>query len=199
MIRAAAVLLALLCAAPAQAAERFGDFVVFESDRYAIALDGSIDETTVADFKRAMAERPSAQVVLLQSLGGEVGAALALAEEIGKRGLSTAIPRDLACYSACAYVFFAGRDHVVEGRLGVHQISAPGEGALGGAVAFYNRVKGELERIGVPAGVIRAMLKTRPDDIHVFSRAEIAAMAINRSSGEDSLAAKYAAANGPET
>lgn len=187
----------LLAAASAEAAQRIGDFVVFDQSDV-IALDGAIGRDTLRDFKRAVAERPWARVVLLDSPGGRVDEALTLAQEIEKRGMSTAIPRGMGCYSACAYVFFAGRDHVVGGRLGVHQISASGEGDLAGTVAYFTKVHAEMKRLEVPDGVIKAMLKTPPNDVYVFSDAEIAAMSINRSSGDDSLATKYATSR-PET
>jgi hypothetical protein len=196
IILAAAV--SLLAAGDAQAAQRIGDFVVYPDTREVIALDAAIGRDTVRDFRRAVAERPSAKVVLLHSPGGRVEVALELADEIEKRGMSTAIPRGMGCYSACAYVFFAGRDHVVGGRLGVHQISAGGEGDLAGTIAYFSTVHEAMKRLDVPDGVIKAMLKTPPNDVYVFSDAEIAAMSINRSAGEDSLAAKYAA-NRPKT
>lgn len=181
-----------LAAGSAHAASRVGGFVLIPGTQEAIALDGAIGPDTVRDFKRAVAERPSAKVLLLDSPGGRVEMALELAQEIERRGMSTAIPRGMGCYSACAYVFFAGRDHVVEGRLGVHQISADGKCDLAGTVAYFGSVHAEMKRLDVPDGVIRAMLKTPPSDIYVFSKTEIAEMSINRASGEDSLALKYA-------
>lgn len=182
----------VLAAGSTNAAQRVGDFVLIPNVQDVIALDGAIGIDTVRDFKRAVAERPSARVVLLDSPGGRVEMALELAQEIEKRGMSTAVPHGMGCYSACAYVFFAGREHVVEGRLGVHQISADGKGDLAGTVAYFGTVHAELKRLDVPDGVIKAMLKTPPSDIYVFSDAEIAEMKINRASGTDSLALKYA-------
>jgi hypothetical protein len=197
LIAAAAVV--IMSAGSAQAApQRFGGFVVYPDVRDVIALDSEINGNTIHDFKRAMAERPLARVVLLQSRGGRVDQALELAREIEKRGLSTAVPRGAGCYSACAYVFFAGRERVVEGRLGVHQISGQGTNQLDGTIRFFSEVRQDLMRFEVPEEVIKAMLKTRPEDIYVFTKEEIAEMAINRAAGPDSLAAKYAASR-PQT
>jgi hypothetical protein len=190
---------AALLAGPAAAAQRFGDFVVYPDTQDVITLDAAIGRDTIRDFKRAVAERPWARVVLLDSPGGRVDQALELANEIEQRGMSTAIPRGMGCYSACAYVFFAGREHVVEGRLGVHQISAAGEGDLAGTVAYFGTVHDTLKRLEVPDGVIKAMLKTPPTDVYVFTDAEIDAMSINRSTSADSLALKYATTRPPKT
>lgn len=196
--RLAVAALAALLASSASAAQRIGDFVVFPDTDEVIALDAAIGRDTVRDFKRAVAERPRARVVLLDSPGGRIEEALELAGEIEQRGMSTAVPRGMGCYSACAYVFFAGREHVVEGRLGVHQISAGGEGDLAGTVAYFSTVHDALKRLDVPDGVIKAMLRTPPSDVYVFSDAEIAEMSINRA-GDDSLALKYATAQPPKT
>lgn len=187
-----AAMLAALLTTPADAAQRFGGFVVYETAKDVIALDATIGPGTLGDFKRALAERPRARVVLLDSRGGQVEQALELAREIEQRGLSTVVPRGAGCYSACAYVFFAGRERVVGGRLGVHQISGPDLNQLGGTIAFFSHVKGELDRFEVPEGVIKRMLGTRAEHIYVFSDSEIEAMAVNRTAGPDSAAARFA-------
>ena len=175
------------------AAERIGDFVVYEGAEDVIVLDAEIDSGTIGDFRRALAARPNAKIVVLQSDGGYVEDALQLASQISARGMSTAIPRGFGCYSACAYVFFAGREHVVRGELGVHHVTAGLYNNASAADTYFKGVEQRLKRYRIPAGVIKAMVSTPPNDLHVFTQAEIKALSINRVSGKGSLAAQYAA------
>lgn len=175
---AAAALLAALATGSACANDRIGDFVVYSTASDIIALDGEIDAGTIRDFHRALKARPNTRVILLESPGGYVDEALRLAAEIRRRGLSTAIPRDFGCYSACSYLFFAGKEHVVRGELGVHQVAE--EGGKPGAVIYDGDVRQALRRYGAPASVIKAMAATPSSDMYVFSAKEISAYSLNR-------------------
>ena len=187
---ALAALVVALCQIPAQAAQRFGSFVVFDAPEY-ILLDGEIDGGSAADFRRALAARPNAKVVALRSDGGYVDEALKLASTIRSKGLSTAIPGNFHCYSACAYLFFAGKEHIVTGKLGVHRVGEADGSPSAGADAYYQTVKTDIQRF-VPKNVMRFLESTPSTAMHVFSRKEIGALAINRGSSK-SLAGKFAA------
>lgn len=189
VLLAAVVAASLASATIARAEERVGDFVVYQQSSDVIALDGQIGDATMGDFQLALAERPHAKVLLLNSGGGDVDDALRLAAAVRQRGMSTAIPRSFGCYSACSYLFFAGREHVARGELGVHQVRGAGPSA---APAYDGDVRQALKRYGASDGVIAAMVSTPADSLHVFSADEIAALAINRSAGSKSLAAAYA-------
>ncbi len=178
----------------AQSAEQIGAFTISDSMPEVIVLSGEFDSRTPGDFRRALAAQPKAKVLVLGSPGGIVSSALKVSSLVQSRGMSTAIPNGFGCYSACVYVFFAGREHVVRGKLGVHRMSA-GSGSANdasGAATYFSQVRGELARYDIPDGVIERMLETPPDSRHVFSKKEIAALSINRG-GPKSLAAKYAA------
>jgi len=174
----AAIALAAFPISVANATERIGDFIVYSQASDIIALDGEIDGGTINDFHRALAARPNTRVVLLESPGGYVDEALRLAAEIRQLGLNTAIPRAFGCYSACSYLFFAGKEHVVRGELGVHRVSE--EGARAGAAVYDGDVRQALRRYGAPASVISAMHATTASDMHVFSTQEISAFSLNR-------------------
>ena len=91
--------------------------------------------------------------------GGLVHIGLVVAEEIYERGLNTYIPKDSYCASACSFVFFAGRQRLAVGRLGVHQISAPeltGEQAQFGV----SDIVATLPKYGVSADVLGIMFST---------------------------------------
>jgi hypothetical protein len=188
-----AAAVAILSVGQASAVEQIGPFAFAKNNPKAILLVGDIDSRTPDHFRKALARQPQAQVLVLASNGGLVSAAIKLANMVKSRGMSTAVPARWGCYSACVYVFFAGKDHIAKGKLGVHRMATKGGGADGAMVAssYYNAVKGDLARFGIPKGVIAKMQATSPNDMYVFSRKEIAALGINRG-GANSLAAKYA-------
>jgi hypothetical protein len=63
-------------------------------------------------------------IVTLMSYGGSIGPALQIADQIRKRGMSTFVPGDRTCASACAYIWLAGRPRTVgDGpRIGFHAV-----------------------------------------------------------------------------
>jgi hypothetical protein len=178
----AAIFLAALATGSAYANDRIGDFVVYSKASDIIALDGEIDAGTIRDFHRALKARPNTRVILLESPGGYVDEALRLAAEIRRLGLSTAIPKDFGCYSACSYLFFAGKEHVVRGALGVHAVAE--EGGRPGAPVYDGDVRTALKRYGAPPPVIQAMASTPSSDMHVFSAKEISAYSLNRAAAD---------------
>jgi hypothetical protein len=144
-----------------------------------IALTAEIGETTAADFDRALAARPGATTVVLDSPGGSVENALAIAQEVKRRGLRTYIPDGMGCYSACAYIFFAGQNRIADGELGVHQISLDVEDVVMAQMTMSDVLEA-LDGFGVKQKVITYMLRTPPEGMYVFSRPELSELGINR-------------------
>lgn len=153
---------------------RIGAFVLPHRDPGAIVLDGEITEAVPSAFSRAMAQRPETTVLRLNSEGGYVWDALAIAREVSSRNLATSVPAGTACYSACAYIYLAGKQRDVEGALGVHQIDGDAETAQ---FAISDMLE-MLDGLGVSPKVISLMLRTPPDDMYVFSRDEIDAFGL---------------------
>jgi hypothetical protein len=183
----AAIVMVALGTVVAKADEHVGNFILIPSLPDVIVLDGEITANTVSDFHRALAERPGVKVLVLDSGGGYVDPALALAAEIRQRGMATVIPPGFMCYSACSYLFFAGRDRVVRGKLGVHALSE--DGVRTTTPVYDADVRAALTKYGASPAVLKAMASTPSSDIHVFSNKEIASWSINRGGG---LATKYA-------
>lgn len=144
-----------------------------------VLLNAEIDDATPAALEEALAARPGARLVALNSPGGSVDAAIGMAWEIRKRGLSTFVPPDMGCYSACAYIFLAGANRHVAGELGVHQISSE-VADLVMAQTTLGDVIDALQTFGVHPQVISHMLRTPPDDMYIFSGAELAELGILR-------------------
>lgn len=159
--------------------QRFGVFNLPADQPDVIVLNGEVTHTLASDFYRALDARPNARIVVLNSPGGYVTNALQVAREVRKRGMSTLVARGMGCYSACAYIFFAGTPRFVEGELGVHQISAE-VADLVLAQTTLSDVLDALDQFGVEQTIITVMLRTPPEEMYVFSVEEIADLGINQ-------------------
>ncbi len=179
-LRAALMLVAigLASSAAAQNVAQFGAFSVNRSDPRTITLNGEIGDTAVLDFRRAQAAFPQARVLLLNSLGGLVANGLLIADLAHERGFETRIPRGSRCYSACAFIFFAGMPRQADGLLGVHQIA--GTANIGDAQLAVANIIEMLNRFETPDAVQAIMFRTPPDDMYIFTPQEIAVLGINR-------------------
>jgi peptidoglycan hydrolase-like protein with peptidoglycan-binding domain len=160
------------------ATQTFGVFTLPANEPDVIMLNGEVTHTLAADFRRAIAARPDAKIIFLNSPGGYVDNALQVAHEVHNRGMTTVVSTGMGCYSACAYIFFAGPHRFVEGELGVHQISAE-VADLVLAQSTLGDVLDALAEFGVRQTIISVMLKTPPEDMYVFTVREIGDLGIN--------------------
>jgi len=171
-------------AVPARSASRtFGPFSVEDASSSIILLDGEITPRSALDFRRALEAAPSARAVALNSPGGDTTTALLIADDVHARSMKTVIPRGAECQSACAYIFLAGAERSALGELGVHQVSGP-EDDMASAQTAIADVIDFLVRFGTPPEVLSIMLRTPPDDMHVFSADEIARFGIERTAAQ---------------
>ena len=161
------------------AVERFGPFGVDESVPTVIFLVGEIDGRSALDFRRALRAAPAAETLVMDSLGGNVATSLIIADDIHQRKMATVITPDGICYSACAFIFFAGVDRVAMGQLGVHQISSDRPDLELAQLAISDIIDA-LVRFGTPPEVFPIMFRTPAESMHVFSEQELRAFGINR-------------------
>lgn len=157
--------------------QHVGAFLLPADQPDTIVLTDSIGGDTALEFLRALKKRPEARFVSLNSEGGLVTPALMIAHSVFDRGLSTVVPAGSVCLSACAYIFFAGRSRAAFGELGVHQISG---GDASDAQSMFSNVLDALTEFGVPEEVVSIMLRTPPDQIHIFDPGEVATLSINQ-------------------
>jgi len=157
----------------------FGSFLYIPSVPQVLALNGDIGDGAQADFMTALLSHPEVTTVVLNSTGGKVKEALGIARAVQQHHLDTLILKDFGCYSACAYIYFAGVNREDDGNLGVHQIYGDGVDAEG-AQSVLSVVLDALDEYGVSEHVISVMLATPPSDIHVFTSEEVASFGIDR-------------------
>ena len=165
------------------ATERFGPFIYDPQSPKDLKLAGQIDPRSALNFRRAFDAHPEIERLYLDSGGGSVQTALLIADDVYRAGISTFIESDAKCYSACAFIFFAGKIRQVDGRLGVHQIA----GAYGKAdsddiqINLSDIVKA-LNEYGVDPKVLEYMLQTSAGEMYIFTQQEIARLGLNRTS-----------------
>jgi hypothetical protein len=168
-----------------------------------IAASGEIDEGSADNFLRFVRENVRSGVmhgiVLLDSPGGHVVAAMELGLTIRKLGMAVIVARPGAesaatgdlfsgkCYSACVYALMGGRKRVIppQSKVGVHRMfnyETNFNLAEGGFVRERYVDDGDMRdklaryttTMGVSSGLINLAEHTSPDVIHVLTPAEIA-------------------------
>lgn len=173
-----ALLFSVSCLANDTSAE-ITPFLHLDNTPGVLVLNGDIDLRTPLAFKRALQKYPDTRIVALSSNGGSVQSALLIAEDVYEKRLTTLIPKDVVCASACALIFFAGSSRLAEGKLGVHQIS--GSSNVSDAQLNISDILDVLGKYDVPQAVITKMFRTRSEDIYFFTPEEVVSLGINRS------------------
>lgn len=159
--------------------ENFGPFISFVEFPRMLALNGEISANTPLDFRRALKARPNLRTLVLNSGGGLVSAGLLIAQDAKKANLNTTVLPSHNCFSACSFIFFAGKIRILDGQLGVHQMSSENPD-LGSAQISISNIFDTLRDFDVHPNVISIMLRTSSEDIHIFTAAEIEAYSIER-------------------
>lgn len=151
-----------------------------------LEASGTITPGTAERFKTEIDKRGDyVKTVVLNSPGGSVSDALAMARLIRERKLDTLVEGKALCASSCPLVFAGGTKRLAEpgATIGVHQVfaaGAPGAPRLDGAegMAHAQRVSAECQRHLVAMGVdprvwIHAM-ETPPREMFYFKPDELA-------------------------
>ena len=100
---------------------RAQEYRIIGDGRFA-EVSGLIEPDSDERFLSFLDSNPGIIGLRLNSPGGVVVSAIATAEEILRRQLSTYIGETDVCASTCSILFLAGHDRLVEGRLGIHRM-----------------------------------------------------------------------------
>ncbi len=157
----------------------YSPFFIDSADTQTIYLHGPIDHRSAYMFMRAVDHLESASTVVLVSEGGDVYQALLIAREINRLGFTVVIPDGYGCFSACAFLFFAGRERISAGQLGVHQIDSVTPDLYSGQVAVAD-ILDLFSDYGVPEEVWLEMLRTPPKEMHIYLPEDLDRMGLTR-------------------
>lgn len=119
--------------------------------------------------------------LVLSSLGGSVWEALTISGVVHDNNFNVYIPRGAECYSACSFIFFAGKSRLSSGDLGVHQFSsidsnsAKNVGKVEGGTQFTtSEIIGFLNEFDTPAWVFEKMFAQK--EMYIFNSTELASL-----------------------
>lgn len=139
----------------------------------ALAIVDTIGFRTPLSFERVLTQVENPRFLFLNSPGGNVSSALAIASRVNSLGLVTVVPEGAKCFSACSLIFFSGAQRIAIGDLGVHQIrAAEGEGNLSSGQFAIADIIEVLDGFDVPAEVLTIMFRTPAEEMYVFSPEE---------------------------
>ena len=137
---------------------------------------GEIEDGDERGFRTALRAHEVDTVVLLSG-GGLVNEGLRIANIINDKSLTTYVPVDATCASACSFMFFAGNPKVAHGRLGVHQFYVDDDekkASIGkvqkGTQLLVADIIQNLTDFGTPASVFPKMFST--SGMYFFSETE---------------------------
>ena len=155
--------------------EKYAPIIFFKDNPKNFFLVGMIGNRTELNFKRAIKELGVPDTLFLVSPGGSVHIALSLALEIDRLNITTIIPPDQGCYSACSFIFLAGGSRNALGELGVHQISSESPDLISSQITVADIID-VLNLFNTPPELYVKMLNTPPDEMYILNDREIIAM-----------------------
>lgn len=128
----------------------------------AVRIEGEITEATIARFDAAILADPSIDTVVLDSPGGVVLASRDLAMRIRRLHLTTVVPANAECASACFMLFAAGERRIASpsARIGIHSASYHGEEDRD-TLAVSTLMARQCGVFGVPNAILGMMI-TQP-------------------------------------
>ncbi len=165
-----------------------------------ISAEGQIDDGTAQSLLEFVQQNGGGanRVLLLNSPGGHVQAAMDLGAAIRRLGLAVVVARPGSgqaydgnlppgiCYSACVYALMGGKKRVVppQSRVALHRMynyNTSFDAAQGGFVneRYYDdgslrrKLSNYARRMGVDSGLVEFAEHGSSDQVHVLSRAEI--------------------------
>jgi hypothetical protein len=152
---------------------------ISDKDETVLVINGGIGANTGAVFKQALNENPKVKTILLNSGGGYVDIGLGMADLIANRGLSTWIPAETTCASICSAIYFAGKNRMVQGQLGVHQVAMDVDNNVATQMTLSDMFDA-LNRYGVDQKVFAVMLRTPPQQMYFLNQEEIVLWNVDR-------------------
>lgn len=149
------------------------------------AISGEITLGFKKRFEAFIERNPQIIGLTLDSNGGNLYEALRASDVIRSNRISTYVPQDTLCASACTFLFFAGYDRLNHGALGVHQIGGATSGAqLQVAIAeVYDR----MQLDDVPDIVFTRMMRWVGNTVDRIDSDEALMLGLNRDQVGDRL------------
>lgn len=117
--------------------------------------------------------------VELNSLGGELGAAMSIGQQLRKLGGWAVVEQGSRCASSCVLILAGAVHRYVNGEVGIHRPYFGEDKVVteSGQKSAYKglemRVHAYLESVNVPASLYDRMVRIPPEKVHWLSRQEL--------------------------
>ena len=136
-----------------------------------VEINGSFSAAVAPALASVLKQEPRVRTVRLESPGGSIQSALAVATIMRDHGMDTYVGR--SCMSACTLAYLGGHQRSLgpAARLGFHQASAAGVAPD----RLDPMLRQAYAQSGVPPGFIDHVLRTPPDSIWFPDRDELKA------------------------
>jgi hypothetical protein len=160
---------------------------VTENDNL-ISITGVINHQTLEDFTIAAARIQDWGMVVLDSEGGDVVAALSIGRIVRSRSFATDVPDKNLCASACVFILAAGVDRHGYGKIGIHRPHyddtyfaglQPAEAQIKFS-QLEDLTRGYLHDMGMPDELFASMIRVPSDSIQWLSPATIHSFELDR-------------------
>jgi len=154
-----------------------GNIYYFSQVPNTLFLLGEVEANTAIDFRRAIRNHDVNRLVLA-SPGGRVDGGLELAAIVSDKGISTYVPENAECSSACSFIFFGGRERISAGSLGLHQISTKSDAKVSINDSFtyvqssVSDIIAILNSFDTPSFVYEHMFSTEASQMYYLNEAE---------------------------
>lgn len=137
-------------------------------------MEGEFDQNTYKeflDFKKHMDS--SIKEIKINSNGGIVLSAMKIGAFIKENGWSTGLDKEMHCYSACGFVYFAGKEKSIQGeaKIGLHRPYLPG---VPDTMQSIQKIKKEYlsywRYIKAPMDIYYEMMEVDRDDLLILDK-----------------------------
>lgn len=148
-----------------------------------LVAEGSIDAGSAARLERVLdAKGADIRTVSIDSPGGALDDAIAMARMLRQRGIATRVEDGAICASSCPLMMAGGtaRSAGPKAAIGVHQFYASANlpddpaAALADAQMTTARITRYLSEMGIDPGLWLHALDTPPETLYTFTPAELA-------------------------
>jgi hypothetical protein len=139
----------------------------------ALLITGSLQNGTATEMMKAIERSPSIKRVTLDSHGGLLDPAIAMAKVVAQYRLSTYVEHE--CFSACTFVFLAGNSRCISSsaKIGFHTARSLGTPLNTEPPAVANAEREFYAKAGLPAPFIDHIMATPSATMWYPSKAEL--------------------------
>lgn len=146
-------------------------------------LQGPISSATVATVQKKLSERPAGKpvVLLVDSEGGDVEAAMSLGRAIRAAAPVGVIVFQSNCLSSCVLAIAGATNRQLKaGRIGIHRPysnGAPVASFSANTTRFKEleaRIRSYLHEMNLPSSLLDEMLRYEPHTMHIMTQEELA-------------------------